>query len=78
MVSQRDEVLTYNYSPLVPDMVGSGLDSWGNILLSFPATGMLSHNKISSSVELALSPLIDGLRKVSKNTIDDLGHGLEL
>ena len=77
-MSHRDEALTYNYSLLVPDMVGSGLDSWGNILLSFPATGMLSHNRISSSVDLVLSLLIDGQRKVSKTTIDDLGHGLEL
>ncbi|GLD69205.1 anosmin-1 [Lates japonicus] len=44
-------------------MVGSGLDSWGNILLSFSATWMLSHSKISSSVDLALSLLMDGRRK---------------
>ncbi|KAI9530280.1 Anosmin-1 [Dissostichus eleginoides] len=44
-------------------MVGSGLDSWGNILLSFSAIGMLSQSKISSSVDRALSPLIDGQRK---------------
>lgn len=60
LVSQRDEVLTYNYSPLVPDMVGSGLDSWGNILPSISAAGMLSHSKISSSVDLGLSQLMDG------------------
>lgn len=47
---------------LVPDMVGSGLDSWGNILLSVSATEMLSHSKISSSVNQALFLLMDGWR----------------
>lgn len=41
-------------------MVGSGLDSWGNILLSVSATEMLSHSKISSSVSGALFLLTDG------------------
>ncbi|TNN04269.1 hypothetical protein fugu_001298 [Takifugu bimaculatus] len=31
-------------------MVGSGLNSWGNILLSASTAGMLSSSKISSSM----------------------------
>lgn len=48
---------------LVPKMVGSGLDSWGNIPLSLAATGMLSHSKISSFVALVLFPLMDGQKR---------------
>ena len=78
-MSHRDEVLTYNYSPLVPDMVGSDPDSWGNIPLSFyMQRGIVSHCKISCSMDLDLSSLTDGQRGGVRNRTGDLGHGLEL
>lgn len=76
-VSQRDGVLTYNYSPLVLEMVGSGPDSWGNILLSSSAAGMLSHGKISSSRGCGPVSADGWAKKGVKNRIDDLGRGLE-
>ena len=77
-MSHRDEVLTYNYSPLVPDMVGSDPDSWGNIPLSFYAARDSVTLKISCSMDLDLSSLTDGQRGGVRNRTGDLGHGLEL
>ena len=64
-LSRWDEVLTYNYSPLVHDMLRSGLDSWGNIPQSpAGAAEMLSLSKISPSTDLFLLPLTDGQENV--------------